>query len=263
MGLASTTLKIAGVRIRLRGAARSIRRAARRYSPYVVEGSADVTLDWREGVPPRSSRWPNPSVLNGKGDRVVLSRRDFHGEMTGGKGRFITEPKLISLDSFLRVLMTEVLAGKGGLLVHSAAIGNRLFPGRSDAGKSTLSSLAPKGRVLSDEIVAVLPTRRGFDLCATPFWGSFRRGTSTDRKALRTIFFLHRRKRERIDRIDSAEALTRLLECVLCFRDDHARGARLLEIAGKVVSSVPTFTLSYDAFSTRFAELEDRLVRAE
>ena len=37
----------------------------------------------------------------------------------------------------------------------------------------------------------------------------------------------------------------------------------MLEIAGKVVSSVPTFTLSYDAFSTRFAELEDRLVRAE
>ena len=253
------TIKIAGVRICLRSSARAIGRAARRYSPYVVSGRADVTLDWTEGVPPRSTHWPNPSVFDGEGGRFVISRRDFHGEVEGRKGHFVTQPKLLALDSFLRVLMTEILAKRGGVLLHSVGIGPRLFPGRSDAGKTTLASLAPKRSVLSDEIVAVIPTPKGFVLQATPFWGSFRRGTNTDRKALRAIFFLHRKRKERIEPITSSEALIRILECLLCFRDDDARAGMLLKICADLVQSVPVFTLSYNVLTTDFPMLEKRL----
>ena len=256
------TIKISGVRICLRGSVRSIGRAARRYSPYVVSGRADVTLDWTEGVPPRSPHWPNPSVLDGEGGRLVISRRDFHGEVEGRRGQFVTQPKLLALDSFLRVLMTEILAKRGGVLFHSVGIGTRLFPGRSDAGKTTLASLAPKQSVLSDEIVAVLPTVKGFVLHATPFWGSFRRGTNTDRKPLRAIFFLHRRRKERIDRVTSSEALMRILECLLCFCDDDARAELLLKICSNLVQSVPVFTLSYHVGKTDFQMLEQRLGEA-
>ena len=255
-------IKISGVRICLRGSARSILRAAKRYSPYVVSGRSDVTLDWTEGVPPRSAHWPNPSVFDGEGGRFVISRRDFHGEVEGRRGHFVTQPKLLALDSFLRVLMTEILARRGGVLLHSVGIGTRLFPGRSDAGKTTLASLAPKRSVLSDEIVAVLPSHKGFVLHATPFWGSFRRGTNTDRKAIRAIFFLHRKRKERIDRITSSEALMRILECLLCFRDDDARAGMLLKICADLVQSVPVFTLSYNAFSTGYQTLEQRLGEA-
>ncbi len=263
MRMVSTTLGIAGVRICLRGSYRSIGRAMRRYSPYLVSGRPDLTLEWREGRVPKSSHWPNPSVISGTGGKLVLSRRDFFGEISGRKGSFSSQPKLLALDSFLRVLMTEILADRGGILVHSVAIGNRLFPGRSDAGKTTLASLAPKAKVLSDEIVAVVPNRTRYQLCSTPFWGSFRRGTNTERNFLRSLFFLHRKRMERVDRIDAAEAAVRLLECVLCFRDDHERASQILGMAGKITRAVPAFTLSYNARISDYRTVESRLKSAE
>lgn len=256
-------LSIAGVRMRLRGAERSIARVRRRYAPYRCGGKAELTLDWEEGEPPRGAGWPDPSVtLLGRGRRV-LSRRDFHGEIGPRGGTLITDSRATALDSVLRIILSEILAGRGGMLVHSAAIGDRLFPGRSESGKSTLASLSPRRRVLSDELVAVVPAGRGFVQCGTPFWGSFARGTSTERRPVRNIYFLQRRKRESIRDITPAEAVTRLMECILCFVDTPERGKTLLRAASKLVTSAPCRVLSYDVDKTPYRALDRRLREAE
>ncbi len=253
------SIRVAGVTIRLEGAVES---AARRYAPYAQAGTPDLVLELVEGEPPKSRRWPFPSVTRDRGV-IVASRRDFCATVSRGRGRAITRGDPKAIDSVLRILLSEILAERGGMLVHSAAIGGRLFPGKTDAGKTTLASLAGASRVLSDELPAVVPARSGFDLFGTPFWGSFVRGTNLERRRLRSVFFLDRHRREWIRRIDAADAAVRLLECVLCFLDEDARARNFLSSAARVVSSVPCFALSYDATRTGWRELSRRLDEAD
>ena len=261
--MSDLTLHIAGIRIRLRAPASQLGRARRRYAPYVTSGRADIVIDWETGDPPKTRYWPEPRVIRSGRGRFSFSRRDFYGEVNGRKGKFITSGdrvlRPLALDSSLRVLLSELLAQGGGMLVHSAAIDGWMFPGPTMAGKSTLARLAPRKRVLTDELVAVTP---GFTLRATPFWGSFVRGTSTRSHPMRALFFLRRRKREAIQPITPSVAASRLLECALCFSDEEDGSRRLLRSAVKIVRAVPCFWLSYDVKKTGFRELEKRLVEA-
>lgn len=263
MPLSEITIEVAGVGFRLRGDWAPIRAAARRYSPYRRSGQADLVVDWRIGTPPRARHWPFPFVSRDDQGTLTISRRDFQGETRGTRCALVTGKSPMALDTFLRIVVSEMLIERGGLLVHAASLGGRLFPGKSGAGKSTLASLAPRRRVLSDEVSAVVPAPRGFFLCGTPFWGSFVRGTNRERNPLRAIYVLKRRKREEIRALDKAEAAMRLLECALGFREDDEQNRRLLEIAARVVSAVPCFALSYDARSMVWRELNERLRRCE
>lgn len=252
--MSSITLALAGLRIRLNGPREPLAGAAARYEPYLADGTPDLSMDWTVGEPPRTDRWPDPAVTRGE-----ISRRDFHARIEGGRGIAITNGHPMALDSLLRVVLSELLADRGGVLVHAAAVGSRLFPGVTGAGKTTLASLVPKGEVLSDEITAVVPAGSGFDLCATPFWGSFARGTSRERHPLEAIYFLEREEAERIASVVAADAAGKLLECVLCFVDDDDRARRMLDAAARIVTRVPAWSLSYDANRTRWPELRGRL----
>ena len=256
-------LTIAGVRLRLRGEDSAIRRAARRSAPYAGNGNAELILHWREGDPPKSRAWPDPNVtVKPRGGRII-SRKDFFCDMGPRIGTLVTSPDALSLDSFLRVLLSEILVKRGGLLVHAAAVGRRFFPGASGSGKSTLASIAPRRRVLSDELVAVIQAPHGFELCGTPFWGSFVRGVNVDQEALRAVYFLERGRKEILEHLPPAEAVSRLLGCVLCFVDDEAGTRRILQTAIRIARSVPCARLSFDVKKTSYKKLVKRLELAE
>ena len=84
-----------------------------------------------------------------------------------------------AFENLLRVVSSYALFGRGGLVLHSAALREAglgfLFVGRSGAGKTTLCSLAAELEieVLSDELNAVVPLDGGFSLQAVPFAGDF------------------------------------------------------------------------------------------
>ena len=252
--MSSPTLQIAGVRIRLAGPLDWMSEIAVRYEPYLSGRPADLEVEVEPGDAPRGKEWPFPGVTS-KGRTLILSRLDFFAEIDGRRGHAVLRDPRMALDSFLRVLLSERLADRGGFLVHATAIGGRLFPGVSDADKSTLARLAPPGSVLSDELVAVVRPH----LHGTPFWGSYARGTNTDRRRLEAILFLDRHRAECVRAISAPDALARLLECVVCFRDDECRARWMLAEAARVVGSVSCFTLSYDARKTGYRELERRL----
>ncbi len=94
-----------------------------------------------------------------EGARWVMTRGDFGAEWEAqarrGWVRQTANP--YSIDSVLRILHTILLAEEGGFLLHGASAIRHgkafLFSGKSEAGKTTISRLAPADvTLLSDEI---------------------------------------------------------------------------------------------------------------
>jgi hypothetical protein len=246
------TLRIAGVGLRLEAdRAEVLRRLGARYAPFRARGGADLRLEIdfvdRPLGPDRGE--PRARAL-GRGVRV--ERHDLEAELgaRGGRARILARPS--PLDSLLRIALSFALARRGGFLCHAAAVDGWLFPGPSGAGKSTLGGVAPRGRLLADELVGVRAGR----LHSTPFWGDFRPGRDNGNRPLEGIFFLDRRAPRGARPLGKGEALVRLLRCVLYFGDDAAAAGRLLERARRLIERVPAFTLSYDARRWSFRDVE-------
>lgn len=174
---------------------------------------------------------------------------DVHLDLEEGAG-------LYRLDSALRVAVSWELSRRGGFLCHAAAADGWLFPGPTGAGKSTLGRSVPSRRLLGDELVGVV----GGWIYGTPFRGNFRVGRNGARRPLEAVFFLDRAAPRGVRAVPKAEALARLLRCVLFFGEDAASGGRILRAARACVERVPTFVLSYDAGETSFRSLE-RMIR--
>ncbi|HXG62111.1 MAG TPA: hypothetical protein VNO22_12080 [Planctomycetota bacterium] len=246
------TLRIAGVGLRLAaGRAELLRRLGARYEPFRAPGGADLRLHVDFVDRPLGPDREEPRVCaHGRGVRI--QRHDLEAELggRGGWARILARPS--PLDSLLRIALSFALIRRGGFLCHAAAVDGWLFPGPSGAGKSTLGRVAPRDRLLADELVGVRAGR----LYATPFWGDFRPGRDNGNRPLEGIFFLDRRAPRGARPLGKGEALLRLLRCVLYFGDDAAAGARLLERARRLVERVPAFTLSYDARRWGFRDVE-------
>lgn len=230
--------------------ARLLESARKRYAPFLSRGKPDLKL--RVALSGRRLREERSEpILNGG----RLERHDLELG-PGGEARIVRG--LSPLDSLLRIALSFELVNRGGFLCHSAAVDGWLFPGRSGAGKSTLGVAAPQDRLLADEHVGVTPGR----LHGTPFWGDFRKGRNNGSAPLRAIFFLDRRAPRGVRPVGKARALARLLECVLFFGDDGRSAGKILSLASRVVETVPTFVLSYDARTTRFAGVQTMIRRA-
>ncbi len=230
--------------------ARLLESARRRYRPFLSKGAGDLVLRVSLSDRPLRRERSEPSFRAGR-----LERHDMEFG-PGGEARIVRS--LSSLDSLLRIALSFELVKRGGFLCHSAAVDGWLFPGRSGAGKSTLGVAAPQDRLRADELVGVTPGR----LHGTPFWGDFRKGRNNGDRPLRAILFLDRHAPRGVRPLNKAGALARILECVLFFADDTRSAGKILSLARRVVESVPTFVLSYDAEKIRFPGVEGMIRRA-
>ncbi len=246
------TLRICGIPLRLAADDRVfVEEARRRYEPFVAAGAPEIRLEL-EIVPRRlRAAMPEPRVIR-RGRRIRVERHDLEFDLAPGtlRGRVLRSPA--ALDSTLRIALSFALVERGGFLCHSAAVGGRLFPGVSGAGKSTLGLSVPPRRLLADELVGVT----GLKLHGTPFWGDFRAGRNNVSRRLEAIFFLDRRAPRGVRPVGKAEALGRLLGCVICFDDDGRAGRVILDAVRACVDKAPPFVLSYDARKTGFPGVE-------
>ena len=140
-----------------------------RYDGFVTSserGEAEIDFDI-ELIP---SRFADPEailrVTQHRG-RWTLERGDFRAEWepASRRGSIRQTANPYSIDAVLRIVHTLVLARQGGFLLHSAsAIRNGkafLFAGVSEAGKTTISRLAPPdATLLTDEISYVREDRK-------------------------------------------------------------------------------------------------------
>jgi hypothetical protein len=181
-----------------------------------------------------------------------LVRGDFRAEWDprSGRGHLLQTVSPYAIDSFLRVVHTLIQAPEGGFLLHGAsAIRNGrafLFSGVSGAGKTTISRLAPRDAILlTDEISYVRRDPHGYRACGTPFAGELARPGENATAPIERLYFLAKGPENRIEPMETAEALRMLLRNILFFADDAELIKMVFRSANEFLSKVPPFRLTF------------------
>jgi hypothetical protein len=150
-----------------------------------------------------------------------------------------------------QILLVHALLPLKGFLVHAAGIeiagGGYIFPGRSGAGKTTLSGLfMARGHkdILSDDRIAA--KRMGSVFCAfgTPWPGEGR--IASNRSAeLRGIFFISQAASDKIEEIGPGTAAERLMPIVSIPWYDRELSEKALALCEDLVAKVPSYVLHF------------------
>ena len=181
-----------------------------------------------------------------------LERGDFQAEWDPrvGQGRLAQGVSPYAIDSVLRIVHSLIQAQAGGFLLHGAsAIRNGkafLFSGVSGAGKTTISSLIPKdGVLLTDEISYVRRDGEAYRACGTPFAGELARLGENASAPIVRLFFLAKGPENRIEPIETPDALRMLLRNILFFADDPELVKMVFRSACEFLARVPAFRLTF------------------
>ncbi|MBZ5646068.1 MAG: hypothetical protein LAN37_02460 [Acidobacteriia bacterium] len=208
------------------------------------------------------------------GGRWVLTRGDFRAEWEPERRRGWVRQTAnpYAIDSVLRILHTLLLAEEGGFLLHAASAIRKgkafLFSGKSEAGKTTISRLAPGDVVLlTDEIsyirkdraegrapstrapkdgaLAQDDTRNTYVAFGTPFAGELAKVGENVCAPITGLYFLEKAAQNRIEPLATAEALFRLMQNILFFAEDERLVSQVFEAAGEFVLNVPSYRLEF------------------
>lgn len=223
-----------------------------RYAGF-VSSSARAEIDFDIDLTPVRFADPNAPVrVVQNGGRWTLERGDFFAEWEPAKRRgWIRQTaNPYSIDATLRIVHTLVLARQGGFLLHSAsAVRNGkafVFAGVSEAGKTTISRLAPPDvTLLTDEISYVRKTDAGYVAFGTPFTGELAKLGENVSAPVACLYLLAKGLENRIDPIPPGEATRGLLSNVLFFAKDEQLVQATFHAAFEFVSRVPVFRLTF------------------
>ena len=224
-----------------------------RYAGFVAASSerAEIAFD----VDLTSTRFADPNaavrVTQGLG-RWTLERGDFRAEWEPASrtGRIRQTANPYSIDAVLRIVHTLVLARQGGFLLHSAsAIRNGkafLFAGVSEAGKTTISRLAPPdATLLTDEISYVRKLEAGYIAHGTPFTGELAKVGENVSAPVAALYLLAKGSENRIDPLPPGEAARSLLANLLFFAEDEELVQSTFHSVFEFVSRVPVSRLTF------------------
>ncbi len=172
-----------------------------------------------------------------------------------GKHHIISCPITYPLD---QVILIHYFARRKGLIVHCAGLETGghgfIFPGRSGAGKSTVShnlAAADGINIFSDDRMIIRQADKRFTAHGTPWAGEAK--IAENRTApLESIFFLARADSHRIKSLSPDKALKRLLPVASIPWYDAEILPGILDCCGNLVERVPAYHLEF--------ALDDRLV---
>jgi len=181
-----------------------------------------------------------------------LERGDFRAEWNPreGRGQVLQLLSPYAIDSVLRIVHTLIQAPKGGFLLHGASAIRHgrafLFSGVSGAGKTTISSLVPPDSILlTDEISYIRRDGERYLACGTPFAGELARLGENAVAPIERLFFLAKGPENRIEPIETADALRMLLRNILFFADDASLIEMVFRSACEFLGRVPAFRLTF------------------
>jgi len=160
----------------------------------------------------------------------------------------ISNPVCYPLD---QILLMYYLAQREGALVHSAGLcfhdRGYIFPGKSGAGKSTISrQLAGIDNYdfLSDDRIIVRKMDKTFKAFGTPWPGEA--GIAVNKSVdLSGIFFISQASYNRIEEITPQKAMERLLPVVSIPWYDKEVMIKILDFCEDLISNVPVYELHF------------------
>ena len=176
---------------------------------------------------------------------TVYCGESFVTELKGEK--MLVNPVSYPLD---QLLFMYALAARGGACTHAAAVDfngrGYLIPGRSGAGKSTISrSFASKNHtVLSDDRVIVRKIRDSFMCFGTPWAGDAEMAENRG-LPLHGIFFIIHGNENRLEKIKPIEAFERLMPVTSIPWYDEKVMPDLLSFCEDLVLHVPAYVLYF------------------
>ena len=223
-----------------------------RYAGFVTSSKrAEIEFDV-DLVPPQVAV-PDADVrVTRRLGRWTLERGDFRAEWepSSRSGWIRQTANPYSIDAVLRIVHTLVLARQGGFLLHSAsAIRNGkafLFAGVSEAGKTTISRLAPPDvTLLTDEISYVRKQDAGYVAFGTPFTGELAKLGENVSAPIAALYLLAKGSENRIDPIPPTEAARSLLANLLFFAEDEELVQSTFHSAFEFVGRVPASRLTF------------------
>jgi hypothetical protein len=226
-----------------------------RYAGYVNDASLGVEaeVEFDVDLSPPSGTDPDADVrVTHRSGRWTLERGDFRAEWSPASrtGWIRQSANPYSIDAVLRIVHTLVLARRGGFLMHSAsAIRNGrafLFAGVSEAGKTTISRLAPPdATLLTDEISYVRKQGDGYTAFGTPFTGELAKLGENVSAPIAALYLLAKGAENRIDPIPPREAVRSILANMLFFAEDEELVQSTFHSAFEFVSRVPVSRLTF------------------
>ena len=249
----SLIIEIGGVPVRVNTSDRDFLGTLQdRYAGYIAsEANSEIEFDIEMAPPGNADREASVCVSQ-HGGRWVLTRGDFRAEWEPAKRRgWIRQTaNPYSIDAVLRIVHTLVLAKHGGFLLHSAsAIRNGkafLFAGVSEAGKTTISRLAPPDvTLLTDEISYVRKQGDEYVAFGTPFTGELAKLGENVSAPIAALYLLAKGRENRIDPVPTGEAARSLLANLLFFAKDEELVQATFHTAFEFVSRVPVSRLTF------------------
>ena len=223
-----------------------------RYSGFLSPDAPPLFEFDIELVPPGKITDADDVSVRCESGRWLIERGDLCTEFDPETRRGWIKQSLnpYSIDSALRILHSLVLAREGGLLVHAAS-GVRngkafLFAGVSEAGKTTISRLAPPDvTLLTDEISYLRRNGHGYVAYGTPFAGELGKVGENIQAPLGAIYLLRKGTENRIEPLDAGDATRALLQNVLFFAHDPELVSMVFESACELVREMPVRRLTF------------------
>jgi len=219
------------------------------YDPYIYTGRksphAAVQI-----IP--SAGFPGKLTVKTSRKRWEIFRRDFHSVTLVKTSNTSLECALnkFSFDSWLRVFVTLYGLDKNALLIHSSGLclygSGYIFPGRSGAGKSTITGILGKKNALSDEIVMLTSEGPRMLASSTPFWGELKMGAHKKRTCRpKGLYFIKHGSKLSAEKISRADALKKLLATVLFFSKENIKVSKMLSLCALACGKIPAYTLAF------------------
>jgi len=223
-----------------------------RYGPFLSRRAPTFGVRVRPGERYRPGRTPRPSAT-WDGGRFALASHPSRaeGDLTRRRVAFRAGPGPALNPDLFRLLCSFLLMQKGGVFLHASAVvdGDRawVFSGPSGSGKTTIAGLAGDRPVLNDETIALRPGRRGWQACATPFYGSGGPAMArvNERAPLRGLCFLEKADHFAHRRLSPAEAVARAFPEVMLPKRDGRVTERLLMTLAALTAAVPAWELAF------------------
>lgn len=193
---------------------------------------------------------PDVSFDNSKG-RWTIKWHGLSGEfdLRSGKGKLSCFPSPSGLNSFLRFVYSLILLKEPGFLVHASNLIRNgkgyIFPGKSGAGKTTLTQLSPDVTLLTDDISLIKIVNGAPVAFGTPFWGELAVGGENVSTPITGIYFPVKDKENYVQKLSPRQALERLLPNVVFFARDSEFSKQLFNLCYDLVSKVPAYELHF------------------
>lgn len=205
--------------------------------------SGDFKSNYDDQLP-----YPHIEKISNTSYNIIWSGLEGIFDIENKEGKLICM-HFVRLNSFLRILISLVLLEQQGFIVHASSLikdyKGYIFPGKSGAGKTTITNLSYDSHILSDEVSLVKKINDEFKAYGTPFPGEFSKSGENVSSSINKILFPYKDDKNFLKKIGPFQALELLLPNVIFYYDNPKLKKKLFDLCFEFVQNIPTFELHF------------------